>query len=69
MRSVISNVSKRVEDVDFFYVDLDESPELGVLFRVMSVPTLTLINNGKEVKRHIGDASEEAVKEWVRASL
>jgi thioredoxin 1 len=69
MRSVISNVSKQVQEVNFFYVDLDDSPELGVLFRVLSVPTLILVNNGKEIKRHIGDASEKEVKEWVFSSI
>ena len=49
-------------DVKAIKVDVDEFDELAREYGVMSIPTLVLIENGKEVKRNIGLIHEEELE-------
>lgn len=40
-------------------VDVDESEKLARSFGVMSIPTLIILENGKEVHKHIGLMQKE----------
>ena len=42
-------------------VDVDQAPGLVRQFRIMSVPTLAVIVNGKEVRRLVGGQSKEQI--------
>ena len=42
-------------------VDVDQAPGLVQQFRIMSVPTLAVIVNGKEVRRLVGGQSREQI--------
>ena len=50
-------------------INADENPEWVARFRVMSLPTLLFIKDGKEVARHIGAASAQALKNKVQGFL
>ncbi|MCM3243033.1 thioredoxin family protein [Cytobacillus oceanisediminis] len=50
--------------MDFYSVDVDESPNLPKQFGVMSIPTMILFKDGKEVDRVTGAIPEEAVREF-----
>ena len=43
-------------------VDVDAQPELAARFGVMSIPTLVVLENGKEVTRVIGLRPMEAIE-------
>ena len=43
-------------------VDVDQEPGLAQQFQIMSIPTLVVFKNGKEVERLIGLHSEEQIK-------
>jgi thioredoxin 1 len=64
---VVSKVSEEVTDVEFYYVDVDPSPELAEKFGVRSIPALVLIKNGEETQRSVGFVPEEKVKEFARS--
>jgi thioredoxin 1 len=61
---VVSKVSEEVKNVNFYYVDVDKSPDLANEFGVQSIPTLILLKQGEEVDRSIGAVPEERVKEF-----
>jgi thioredoxin 1 len=42
------------DKVSFFYVDVDQDPDLAMQFGVMGVPTLILFQDGEAVKRLTG---------------
>lgn len=44
-------------------VNVDEEGALAKQFRVMTIPTLLVFKNGKEVKRSIGVISKEEIEE------
>ena len=47
-------------------VNVDEQPELAQHFRVMSIPTLIVVKNGKEVQRAVGLHAREQLEEMLR---
>ncbi|MBR4124230.1 MAG: thioredoxin [Clostridia bacterium] len=51
---ILENVADEVKDVDIFKVDVDENEETAKNFGVMSIPTVVLLRDGKEVARNVG---------------
>ena len=51
---ILENVADEVKDVDIFKVDVDENEETAKNFGVMSIPTVVLLKDGKEVARNVG---------------
>lgn len=46
-------------------VNVDNSRELAKKYGVMTIPTLILFSNGRELKRHIGYLSVEELQEFI----
>lgn len=53
-------------DIKFVKVDIDNHEELCREYKVMSVPTLILFEDGKEVRRNIGFISKDKLEEFIR---
>ncbi|MRG87827.1 thioredoxin family protein [Salinibacillus xinjiangensis] len=64
MAPVVSAVSEDVQEVNFYSVDVDDSPKLASQYGVMSIPTMILFKSGKEVDRKTGAMPEPAVKDF-----
>ena len=62
---VFEKVSDEVNDVKFVKLDVDKFNDIARQYGVMSVPTLILFENGKEVKKEIGFMSEDKLKEFI----
>ena len=62
-RPILENLSK---DYKIVSVDTDENEELAYQYKVMSIPCMVLIKDGKEVKRMVGLHSEEDIKEFLK---
>lgn len=67
LRPVVSSVSEQMDNVDFYYVDVDQSSDLAGEFGVQSIPTMVLIKNGEEADRSVGFVPEERVKEFAES--
>lgn len=48
-------------DVKFCKIDVDADPQLAISFGVSSIPTLVLLQNGKEVLRSVGLRSKAQI--------
>ena len=46
-------------------INVDEESDLASNYQIMSIPTLVVIKDGKEVKRSVGVISKEEVKKFV----
>ena len=55
--------------VEFYNADADENPELTRSLRVMSIPNLMIMKEGKVTARQVGFQSAEALKEWLEANI
>lgn len=51
--------------IDIVKVDVDGAPNLSSKYKIFSVPTLIIFENGAEVKRISGFMSEEDLEKWV----
>ncbi|MEM4407564.1 MAG: thioredoxin [Candidatus Caldarchaeum sp.] len=52
-----------------FKVDVDAESELAMKLGIMSIPTLILFKEGREVDRIVGFQSKDAIAEAVRRAL
>jgi thioredoxin 1 len=62
---VIEQVSGENADVMVVKVDVDKNPELAVLYKVASIPTLVFLKEGKLVKEHVGFASKTEIQNMI----
>jgi len=53
-------------DDEIIKIDIDSNPNLVNQFNIMSVPTLIVLNDGKEEKRISGFMSLDELKEWIK---
>lgn len=62
---IFEEVSKN-SSIKFVKIDIDNHEELCREYKVMSVPTLILFENGKEIRRNIGFISKEKLEEFIK---
>ncbi len=62
-------VSEWAEKAIFYAVDADSNNDLVMQYRVMSLPTIILIKEGKEVQRTVGLQNREKLVELISPYL
>ena len=55
--------------LDVFNADAEENPGLAKRLRIMSIPNLMIMKEGKVTARHVGFQSAPELKEWVEANI
>ena len=58
---VVDEIAEERTDIKVGKVDIDESTELAIQHRVMSVPTLIVMKDGKEQARAVGYRAKQEV--------
>lgn len=67
---IFEDLSREMSDkVDFAKFDIDRSLEIAQEYRIVSVPTMIIFKNGKEVQRIVGFAPKEQIKSKIKAHL
>ena len=67
---ILEDVSEKYEGkVTFFAVDVDESPELAMQYRVNSVPCLVLLKDGVFADQSVGFRPEPQLTAWIDNNL
>ncbi len=61
---LLENVKPRFPDIEFASIDVDENSEMAHTYNIRSLPTLVLINQGREVKRRAGCPTEQELIEF-----
>lgn len=64
LRPIVDKVSNEL-NIKLATIDVDENEELIKEFGIMSVPTLKIFKNGKEVASSVGVISETKLKEML----
>lgn len=59
--SVLEEIAAERSDIKVGKVNVDEQPELARQFKVMSIPTLLVIKNGKIVDQSVGARPKRAI--------
>ena len=63
---VIEEFSEKYSDIKFLKVNVDNELQLAQKFNVMSIPTLILFEDGKEIKKNIGLLSKTDLEEFIK---
>ena len=63
---IIEEIAEEYEgSVKVCKIDVDEAPEIATRFRVMSIPTLILFNNGEVVDISVGYTTKETIEKML----
>ena len=65
MHPVIEEIEKQYEDLKVIRIDVDQQEDLAREYKVMSIPTLFLFKDGKEVEKVIGFTPKQKLEEWI----
>lgn len=63
---IIEEVSGEEEQVKFVKLNIDEAQDIAIEYQVMSIPTLIIFENGKEINRSVGLIDKERIKELIK---
>ncbi|MCC3863031.1 thioredoxin [Terrisporobacter petrolearius] len=67
---IFESLSNEMSDkVDFAQIDIDRSLEVVEEYKIVSVPTMIIFKNGKEVQRMVGFVPKEQIKSKIKAHL
>lgn len=58
---LVEEIAEERQDLKVGKINVDEQKELARKFRVMSIPTLLVIQNGEVVNRSTGEKDKEAI--------
>ena len=64
-KMIAPELEKVESNVKVIKVDVDEFEELARTYGVMSIPTLVLFENGKELKRTIGFVDKDKIEKFI----
>jgi len=57
---------EEINSIEVLKVNVDEFPNLASKYGVMSIPTLILFNEGKEVRKEIGFRTIDEIEDMVK---
>jgi len=67
---VIESLAKKYKgNVTFARLNIDENMDIATSFGIMSIPTLVIFKNGKELNRVIGALPEKELEQEIRVYL
>lgn len=62
---VLEELANNRSEVKIVKINVDNEEELSRRFGVMSIPTLILFKDGKEIDKRVGFMSLEDINEWI----
>ena len=64
---VLEEIAKEKNNTKFVKINVDDAQELAMEYNIMSIPTLVVIKNGKEVNRIVGLASKSELMQIINS--
>ena len=59
---IVEEIAEEREDIKVCKINVDEQPELASQFGILSIPTLVVMDGGKELQRASGACPKEAIE-------
>lgn len=63
---LVDEIALENADIKVGKINVDEQPDLAAKFGVMSIPTLVVMENGKEINRSIGAMPKASILKLVK---
>lgn len=61
MSPIIDNIAEENDNINVGKLNVDEEENIAIQYNVMSIPTIIIFKNGKEVKRFVGVTNKEII--------
>ena len=61
MAPILERVAEKMENIEFYNLDVDENEDIAKRYRIFSVPTLVCFKNGKKIDTMVGLNSLEDI--------
>ncbi len=58
---IVSEIAEERNDIKVGKINVDEQPELASMFKVMSIPMLAVVKNGKIANQSVGYKPKEQI--------
>lgn len=62
---IIDNLKEERSDIKIMKVDVDKEEDVARTYGIMSIPTLMLFKDGKEVAKNVGFMPKEVLTDWI----
>ena len=59
MSPVIDEIAEELQNIKVGKINVDENQDLATKYNAMSIPTIVIIKDGKEIKRFVGVQDKE----------
>ena len=59
MSPVIDEIAEELQNIKVGKINVDENQDLAMKYNVMSIPTIVIIKDGREIKRFVGVQDKE----------
>ena len=71
LKPIIEEISNEMSSkLNFFYMDIDESPSTPTLFAIRGVPTLIIFDkNGEQKNVKVGTTTKSNIQEFINSSI
>ena len=63
---MMGTVLENVDSIDILKVNIDKFPEIAQKYGVMSIPTLSIFENGNPVKTRVGFMNAEELSDFIK---
>ena len=63
---IVDEIAQESEDIKVVKINVDESPDIAMDYRVMSIPTLIVIKDGQEKARSVGFGEKAKILELLK---
>ena len=63
---IVDEIAQESEDIKVVKINVDESPDIAMDYRVMSIPTLIVIKDGQEKARSVGFVEKAKILELLK---
>lgn len=63
---IVDAVSEQYDDISFYKVDIDKEMDIAMKYKIMSVPTLIVFENGEAVGKSIGLISGDELADLLK---
>lgn len=65
MSNILDNVSKDINGIKIFKVDIEKSPKIVEKLEISTLPTLSFFKNSEEIGRSIGLRTKDKIIEMI----
>lgn len=66
---IFEELGSEMGNVNFVKVDVDQSPDIAMNYKVASIPTVIIFKDGEKVASNVGFIPKEQIKQMIEAQL